>query len=261
MLKKRSPWISVVLAIVLLALLGFSGLPRTLGSFVESEAVATNMPNIVSESGLFDREASGYESVLEREPDNDFALSKLLEIRLQQKDFPKAIAALERLVELHPEQTQYRIFLAKAKLELKDSTAAEAIYRQVLQQEPNNLEALSGIVALFLQQEKSPTAISFVERILQETKTKNIEIDRTAVELLLAGIYSQQQNFDRAFAIYDRLALEQSEDFRPLLSKALLLQQQGKKTESKEIFDRASAIAPEEIKDRLIQLGKSISAP
>jgi tetratricopeptide (TPR) repeat protein len=255
MLQKHSPWISAILIVMLLALLGFSGLPQTIGLFLESKAVATDIPNIVSESGLFDQEASGYESVLEREPDNDFALAKLLEIRLQQRDFQKAIVPLERLVELHPEQIQYRIFLAKAKLELKDSTAAEAIYRQILQQEPANLGALSGIVSLFLQQKKSPMAISFVEQILQETKTKNIEIDRTAVELLLAEIYGQQKIDDQAFAIYDRLIKEQPEDFRPLLSKALLLQQQGKEIESQEIFEKVMAIAPKEIKEQLIQLG------
>jgi tetratricopeptide (TPR) repeat protein len=255
MFQKRSPWISAILIVMLLALLGFSGLPRTIGLLSGSPVLATNAP---LESPLLDREANGYESVLEREPDNDFALSKLLEVKLQQRDFQGAIAPLERLIKLHPEETQYQIFLARTKLELKEIPAAETIYRQILQQQPANLEALTGIVSLEIEQKRSPEAIALLEKTLQETESKRTEVDRTAIELLLAGVYSQQEDFERASAIYDRAAVSEPKDFRPLLSKALLLKQQGKVTESQAIFERAKAIAPEGIQEQLARIAAEI---
>ncbi len=255
MFQKRSPWISVILIVMVLSLLGFSGLPQTIGLFSVNPVSATNVP---VESGSLDREAKGYESVLEREPNNDFVLSKLLEVRLQQRDFQEAIDPLERLIKLHPEQAEYQIFLARTKLELKDIAAAETIYRQILQQQPANLEALTGIVSLFLEQKQAPKAIALLEKTLQEAESKRIEVDRTAVELLLAGVYSQQEDFERASAIYDRAVTAEPEDFRPLLSKALLLKQQGKVTESQAIFDRAKAIAPEGIKEQLARIAAEI---
>lgn len=73
-------------------------------------------------------QAEGYEQVLAREPDNLFALQGLVEIRLQMQDFEGAIAPLEKLVEIYPDQPQYIALLegVKQQVELsKQPNAAE----------------------------------------------------------------------------------------------------------------------------------------
>ncbi len=50
----------------------------------------------------------GYKMVLEKEPNNRFALEKLIQIELQLQDFQGAVESLEKLVELHPENQQYQ---------------------------------------------------------------------------------------------------------------------------------------------------------
>jgi cytochrome c-type biogenesis protein CcmH/NrfG len=55
--------------------------------------------------------AKGYERVLEREPENQFALQKLVEIRLQMNDLQGAVAPMEKLVKLNPDNAQYKALL------------------------------------------------------------------------------------------------------------------------------------------------------
>jgi tetratricopeptide (TPR) repeat protein len=54
----------------------------------------------------------GYETVLEKEPNNRFALEKLVETRLQLRDLQGALEPTEKLVELYPESQQYQQVLA-----------------------------------------------------------------------------------------------------------------------------------------------------
>ena len=57
----------------------------------------------------------GYESVLQREPNNQTALEKLSMIRLRMGDNKSAIALMERLVKLHPDRQDYQTVLANTK--------------------------------------------------------------------------------------------------------------------------------------------------
>lgn len=57
----------------------------------------------------------GYERVLQREPENQFALQKLVEIRIQMNDLQGARAPMEKLVKLNPDNAQYKALLAGIK--------------------------------------------------------------------------------------------------------------------------------------------------
>ncbi|MBE9223435.1 hypothetical protein IQ215_12080 [Cyanobacterium stanieri LEGE 03274] len=55
-----------------------------------------------------EREIAGYESVLENEPENRFALERLVELNLQRGDLQGALPHIEKLVEVNPENERYQ---------------------------------------------------------------------------------------------------------------------------------------------------------
>lgn len=57
----------------------------------------------------------GYESVLQREPENQAALVGLVQLRLEIRDLQGAIAPLEKLVKLNPNQESYKALLTEVK--------------------------------------------------------------------------------------------------------------------------------------------------
>jgi len=257
--KKRSSWIYLVLGVMLFSLITVSALPL-LGSVVSGDQFLTNSDQEVATFGdrelvKFEAEASGYQKVLEREPDNDTALRGLLQIRLQQKDLKGAIAPLEKLAQLHSEQTEYTILLAQARQQVKDYEGAAAAYNQILATRPGDMYALGGMANLFLIQDLPERAIALLKNTIQlatkEDNQKTKSIDLESVELLLGEVYANQERYGEAIALYDQLTKTHQNDFRPILAKALVLEKQGDLAAAKPILEKAYVAAPTEFKDQI----------
>ena len=259
MKNKRSSWIYLVLGIMLFSLITVSALPLV-GSVVEGQQFAKSDRHEVitlsqQELTKLEAEASGYQKVLEREPNNDTALNGLLKIRLEQKDLEGAIAPLSKLAQIHPEQTEYNILLAQARQQVDDYEGAAVAYQEVLALHPGNIYALGGITNLYLSQELPERAIALLKKTIkqatQEDNPTTASIDSEAVELLLGEVYANQERYGEAIAVYDELAQANKDDFRPLLGKALVLEKQGDLTAVRPVLEKAYVAAPEEYKDRI----------
>lgn len=259
MKKKHSSWIYVVLGIMLFSLITVSALPLV-GSVVEGKQLAQNADSeviLLSQQELMklEAEASGYQKVLSREPNNNTALQGLLKIRLQQKDIPGAISPLEQLAKLHPEQTEYTILLAQAKQQVTDYEGAATAYNQVLANHPGDIYALGGMTNLYLIQDLPERAIALLKKTIklatEEESQTATSIDKEAVELLLGELYTNQERYGEAIALYDELNKVNQDDFRPILAKALVLEKQGDLAAAKPILEKAYVAAPAEYKDQI----------
>ncbi len=258
MKKKYSSWVYVVLGIMLFSLITVSALPLV-GSVVEGTQLAKNSDSEVvtlsqQELARLEAEASGYQKVLEREPDNNTALTGLLQIRLQQKDLAGAIAPLEKLAKLNPEQTEYTILLAQAKQQLQDYEGAAAAYDRVLASDPGDIYALTGISNLYLSQDLPERAIALLKKTIKQADRDSPNansIDRDSVEFLLGEIYTEQERYGEAIAVYNELAQANESDFRPILAKGLVLEKQGQLSEAQPILEKAYIAAPAEYKDQI----------
>ena len=261
MKKKRSSWIYLVLGMMLFSLITASALP-ILGSVLEGQQFAKNPNQEVitlsqQELALIEAEASGYQKVLEREPNNDTALNGLLKIRLQQKDLKSAIAPLATLAKLHPEQTEYSTLLAQAKSQIEDYEGAAAVYKEVLAEHPGDIYALGGITNLYLTQQLPERAIALLKKTIKLADNTDSpqagSINREAVELLLGELYTNQKRYGEAIALYDQLAQVNQTDFRPILAKALVLEKKGDLSAAQPVLQKAYIAAPEQYKDQIGQ--------
>ncbi|MBE9170495.1 tetratricopeptide repeat protein [Pleurocapsales cyanobacterium LEGE 06147] len=267
MQQKRSRWVYIMLILMVLALLGFSGLPL-ISSIIEANQSGSQTQNQTvgispEQQTQLEAEATGYQKVLEREPNNSNALRGLLEVRLKQKDIQGAIEPLEKLAQIHPEQREYSILLAQAKQQLQDYEGAAAAYRKILATYPGDIQALSGIVDLYLSQNQPQRAIGLLQDTLEQAKQNGDKpsesIDVVSVQLLLGEVYAQQKRYDEAIASYDRALEANKEDFRPILGKALVFQEQGKQDRAKPLFETAHSLAPSQFKDQIGQLASEQS--
>ncbi len=260
MKQKRSSWLYLVLGLMLFSLIIFSGLPL-FSSIVAGDRLGLN-PNLANATTISTREliqleaeASGYQKVLQREPENETALQGLLTIRLKQQDLKGSIEPLTKLASLHSEQTEYTVLLAQAKQQVKDYEGAATAYRQVLAAHPGDILALRGMANLYLAQNLPERAVSLLTETI-ETATKNPDlsaesIDIPSVKLVLGELYSNRQKYSDAIALYDEITADNQDDFRPVLAKALILEKQGEFKAAKPLFDRAYNLAPVQFKDQI----------
>lgn len=266
--QKRSLWINLVLVLALLAFVGFSMIPL-LGTFLKENqpsAGAAATPAIASEKQAdLEAQAQGYKAVLQREPQNATALRGLLEVQLKLGDIKGAIAPLEQIAKLNPEQTDYAVLLAQAKQQVGDREGAAQTYRTILASKPGNLNALQGLVSLLLQQDQPERAIGLLQDTLKTaTPINDIKpgtVDIISVQLLLGQVYANEKRFSEAIAIYDESIKTNKQDFRPVLAKALVLKEQGRPVEAKPLFTTAVSLAPAQYKDQIKQLAGDTPTP
>lgn len=254
---------SIVLSLMLLSLVIFSGLPLINSIFEDNQLLTSNdSVDAISpqKNAELEAEASGYQKVLLREPNNETALRELLNIRLQQQDLQKAIAPLETLSKIHPELPEYGVLLGQTKQYQEDSEGAAAAYRQVLANNPVNIMALGGLVNLFLNQDLPERAISLLQSTLSQVTAKEDNgFELSSVKLLLGEVYSEAQKYSKAINLYDEIAEADDSDFRPLFAKALILQKQEKNDQAKPLLESAYELAPAEFKDQIKGSIRSLS--
>ena len=258
--QKRSPWLSVVLVLAVLAFVGFSMLPLLGSVFQENKPTAAT-----TKQASLDDQAKSWELVLQKEPQNQTALRGLLEVRLKQGDIKGAIAPLEQIAKQNPEQTDYAVLLAQAKQQVGDREGAAQTYRTILSSKPGNLNALQGLVSLLLQQDQPERAIGLLQDTLKTaTPINDIKpgtVDIISVQLLLGQVYANEKRFSEALVIYDEAIKTNKQDFRPVLAKALVLKEQGKPVEAKPLFTTAVSLAPAQYKDQIKQLAGDTPTP
>ncbi|MEB3289199.1 MAG: tetratricopeptide repeat protein [Leptolyngbya sp.] len=274
-INKRNRWlVNTILVIAVLAFVGFSVVPIVSAWLANREtSLANNSPSTENSSTEVspDQEADlkaqvkGYQLVLEREPNNQTALLGLLQAQLQLNDIAGAIPPLESLARLNPDDTRYAILLGQAKQQTGDTEGAAQTYRSILSTQPGNMDALRGLVALLVEEARPEAAIGLLQDTLTTANDVNQiqanSVDVTAVQLLLGELYVELGRDAEALAIYDESIKNSAEDFRPLLSKALLLQAQGNQEEAEPLFTNAAALAPAQYKDEINRLATASSTP
>lgn len=259
MLNRHRWVINLVVAVSLLALTGFSLFP-IFNLVLDGGSATATEPNSLSaaQTNQLQSQAQGYAKVLQTEPDNQVALKGLLDTRLQLGDIKGSLPPLEKIAALNPQTPDYTVLLAQTKQYLGDRDGATASYRTVLSIQPQNINALQGLVSLLIDAKRPEAAMGAIQTALKSAPPNT---DITPVKLLQAQIYLSQQRNDDAMGIYDVAIEANRDDFRPVLAKALALKQSGNLTQAQLLMTTAAALAPSEYKDQIKQLAQATQPP
>ena len=104
----------------LVSMVGFGGsaifgIVSLFASGLSSQHQQKSAPVAVSQESLLAAQERGYQTVLQREPQNQTALEGLANVRLQMNNQVGAIEPLEKLVKLNPDRADYKALLGQAK--------------------------------------------------------------------------------------------------------------------------------------------------
>lgn len=261
MSTNRSRWIfTLLLALAILGLVGFYTIPKLASAFGGNQASRGSTAS--SEQTDLQDLARGYELILQRDPESREALRGLLEVRLQQGNLKGSVETLEKLSALSPEKLDYKVLLAQAKQYIGDREGAAQAYKAVLAVQPAQMNALDGYKSLLLQEKGPEAAIGLLQESLKKiSQVPQPDVDKIAsVQLLLGEVYAKERRYPEALAIYDQAIAGSPKDFRPLLAKGIVLQQQDKPAEAKALFNKAFVLAPPEYKDRVKKKANAVQA-
>ncbi|MEM9137472.1 MAG: tetratricopeptide repeat protein [Cyanobacteria bacterium P01_F01_bin.42] len=262
--RPRNKWVLALLTLSVLAFVSISIIPLV-GGLLNPPASSSSQPNapVVSEQGkLLEDQEKGYKSVVDREPNNETALRGLFEtraqlIRIGKRTPEDLIDPLEKLRAINPEQTDIAVLLAQTHEQVGDREAAAQTYRDVLDQSPGDINALQGLVSLFVQENQSASAVELLRSTLAANQSESSDtFDKSAVQILLGDVYASQGSFDQALELYDQLLAESPSDYRPMVGKALALKKQGSASDAQVWFDKAASSAPAQFKEQIQQLAQ-----
>ena len=203
--------------------------------------------------GLQQRSAQGGASAAEEQ-----RLLELL-IALNRKD--EALSLSERLADQQPERPALRLVLAELRRNQNDRSGAEREVRQLLNQNPNNIEALQLMALLQVESGRGALAVSQLQAAFDQASKPAVQSEGPQPEapksealdigLLLANVLQRQGQPGQAEALLIRLAAAFPKDQTPILARALLLQERGNTSGAQAAIAQAKALKPGQENPRL----------
>jgi Flp pilus assembly protein TadD len=198
--------------------------------------------------GLQQRSAQGGASAAEEQ-----RLLELL-IALNRKD--EALSLSERLADQQPERPALRLVLAELRRDQNDRSGAEREVRQLLNQNPNNIEALQLMALLQVESGRGALAVSQLQAAFDQASKPALQSEPPKPEaldigLLLANVLQRQGQPGQAEALLIRLAAAFPKDQTPILARALLLQERGNTRGAQAAIAQAKALKPGQENPRL----------
>ncbi|WP_019502202.1 tetratricopeptide repeat protein [Pseudanabaena sp. PCC 6802] len=257
--RTTKQWIiNIVLIITTLSFLGISIAPLLGGILAPQQAANKPTTTQTSEKEKLKIQIEGFEAVLKREPKNRTALENLAILRIQAGDLKGAIEPLQTLADINPDIADYRLKLAETHLRLKQRDLAIAEYRKILSTKPGELRALDSLIGLELKDKRPEAAIGLLKETIAAADTVNKiqpdSIDKTTVTLMLGDVYLNQKRYEEAKDVFDKLAKQETKDFRPLVGQAQVARAQGDETKASSLFTKAAELAPPQYKDNINKL-------
>lgn len=118
-------------------------------------------------------------------------------------------------------------------------------YEQILQDEPDNFDALIKLANLRMQKGQPDLAIPLMEKLVQQ------EPERLDLQLNLAQLYKLTGQKQKAETAYDRILNQEKNNLAALVNKAVMRSENGDVQGAKTLFVQAEQAAPSSLKPKI----------
>ena len=152
---------------------------------------------------------------------------RLLSLLLGLARQAEAITLLEQMADQDPGRWSLRLLLADLRRNANDRSGAERELRQILNQDPGQIEALQRMALLQLEQGRGREARTQLQGLHRQAQTPTLRPQALAIGLLLADLMQRQGDLPAAAQLNQQLSQQFPSDARPWLALALVRQQQG----------------------------------
>ncbi len=148
-------------------------------------------------------------------------------------DVNKAQQFLEKLVENHPERTDFATDLIGLYLYKKNTEAAMDIVNKVLEKEPENLNVLSMLADIYVMKGRKKDAIATLEKVLFLDK------NRGNIPVVLANLYFQERDYEKVVSLLTDFVKERPDNFLAYIYLGKAYEMLGKNSEAAEAYEKA----------------------
>lgn len=179
---------------------------------------------------------------------------RLLELLVALDRKAETTPLLERLADQQPDRWALRLLLAELRRDQNDRSGAERELRQLLNQRPDQVEALQLMALIQLETGRASQAQAQLQAALKRASTPPDQARAVPIGLLLANVLQRVGQIGKAEAELIQLSTRFPKDPRPLLARALIQQERKDYKAAQNILAQAKALGGEKGDPRLDQV-------
>ncbi|KEH24003.1 TPR superfamily protein [Medicago truncatula] len=213
-------------------------------------AATLSPPTTVTENATMEEDAEKViQEKLTENPNDAEALRALMEVKIKAREIDEAIGVIDRLIEIEPEEMEWRLLKANMYIYNDDHESAKKLFEEILKKDPLRVEAFHGLVMASSEsneQSDEPLKglLKRVEKAMELCKKQKKVSDVRDFRLLVAQIKVMEGNFSEALKAYQDLVKEEPRDFRPYLCQGIIYTLLRKKDEAEKQFDQFRKLVP-----------------
>ncbi|KAI9085809.1 hypothetical protein K1719_032223 [Acacia pycnantha] len=193
----------------------------------------------------FEEKERTIEEHLMDNPNNVQALRSLMELKIRANKIEEAIQAIDRLIELEPQDFEWPLMKAHIYIFNGDYQLAKSIFEDILNKDPYRFEAYHGLaMATSELNEPFNDLVKRVEKAVEFCKKEKRNSDVRELKLLLAQIKVMEGSYTDALKAYQALVKEEPRDFRPYLCQGIIYTLLRKKDEAEKQFEKFRRLVP-----------------
>ncbi|KGN48419.1 protein SLOW GREEN 1, chloroplastic [Cucumis sativus] len=197
-----------------------------------------------------DSEEVMWERILEHDPSNVDTLKAVLYGKMRSGKTENAVKYVKRLIDLEPDEVEWRILLALCYEILGELGTAKRLFMEILKQKPLLVRALHGLALVMHKNNEGESVFEMLNKALDIARDEKKLTEHRSIGILIAQMHVVKGELEEGLKKFQNLVEENPRDFRPHLCQGIIYSLLDKKKEAAEQFETYQALVPDEFPQR-----------